>query len=87
MARTLLTFFVITGITFLLGRLSGNFWHRRAAKRAGPVSSGDALVQCRNCQTDLSKGNMLEAKREGAADYFCGAECTAAFEKKRQSVN
>lgn len=79
----LVTFFVITLLTFLLGRFSGRIWYRLSAKRANPTDSKDTLVQCPNCLTYLSKANALEVKREGMTHSFCGPDCAEAFRKKQ----
>lgn len=86
MPRMILIFVLLTVITFYLGRLSGSFWHRRAAKKSEPAPSGDDLVQDPNCLTYVSKGSAHTARIDGVAHSFCGPACAAAFEKKKAKM-
>lgn len=82
MPRMILTFLVITALTFLLGRFSGKLFSRLTAKskRAEP---GAELVQDPICGTYLSKKTAPETRKDGVTHYFCSSECAEAFEKRK----
>ncbi|MBI3805360.1 MAG: hypothetical protein HY282_16545 [Nitrospirae bacterium] len=83
MPRLIFIFLLLTAITFLLGRISGNFWHRRAAGKSKPAGSSDTLVQDPHCLTYVSRTAAQAVRRDGVTHYFCGPACAAAFEKKQ----